>query len=175
MSLDHCVLPFEDESGLYGLLILTQFLHKSPSLRDTGMKCGVEPLISFFASTMSQHLGIMLEQRIEMPHLGMELANLALSQAFFFRELARAMEHQSHGSRWPQDPGETVQSSCVSQEIRELAIRGTSPSHCARLLPNGFARRFRRESEYLGWLVVLSVLQRSLLWLRGQTPLHDLG
>ena len=84
---------------MYGLLILTQFLHKSPSLRDTGMKCGVEPLISFFASTMSQHLGKLLEQRIEMPHLGMELANLALSQAFFFRELARAMEHQSYGSR----------------------------------------------------------------------------
>ncbi len=120
MSLDHCVLPFEDESGLYGLLILTQFLHKSPSLRDTGMKCGVEPLISFFASTMSQHLGILLEQRIEMPHLGMELANLALSQAFFFRELARAMEHQSHGSRWPQ-----VDRWCCMADFSPLVLHTT--------------------------------------------------
>ena len=105
---------------MYGLLILTQFLHKSPSLRDTGMKCGVEPLISFFASTMSQHLGKLLEQGIEMPHLGMELANLAESQAFFFREIARAMEHQSHGSTWRQFDG-----CCCMADFSALVLHTT--------------------------------------------------
>ncbi len=35
---------------------------------------------------------------MKMLHLGMELADLLERSAFFFREVARAMEHQSYGS-----------------------------------------------------------------------------
>src|SRR5690242_21123784 len=98
MALDHSVIPFEDESGLYSLLILTQFLHKSPYLRDTRMKSGMKPLIQFFPSAISQHLGKLLEQRIETMHVRMDLADLPQRHAFFIREVESAAKHQTHCS-----------------------------------------------------------------------------
>ena len=62
------------------------------------MESGVEPLIQFFSPTISQHLGKLLEQHIEMVHVRMDLADLPERHSFFIREVDAVPQHQTHSS-----------------------------------------------------------------------------
>ena len=66
------------------------------------MKGGLEPLVQIFSSTISQQLGKLLEQGIEMLHLGMNLADLLECQPFLIRQIGSTAEHQSDYSAWRQ-------------------------------------------------------------------------
>jgi hypothetical protein len=105
MPFNHSIVPLENQSGLYRLLILAQFLHKSSQFRDARVESSLEPLIQFFPSAISEHLGTLLKQRIEAFQLGMDLANLPKRHAFFFDEVHARTKHQSHGAAWRQFDG----------------------------------------------------------------------
>ncbi|HEY1350719.1 MAG TPA: hypothetical protein VGF67_13940 [Ktedonobacteraceae bacterium] len=87
------------------LLILAPFLDKSASFWHAHMKSGLEPLIEFFPSTIAEHLGKVLKQRIEALHLEVDLANLPKRRGFFFGEVNTRTKHQSHRASWRQFDG----------------------------------------------------------------------
>ncbi len=69
------------------------------------MKSSVKPQVQFFSSALSKHVSKLLEEGIEVLHLGMDLADLPQCHAFFVREIAGASQHQSYGLAWYQFDG----------------------------------------------------------------------
>ena len=69
------------------------------------MESSLKPLIQFLASPIMEHLGKVLEERIEAFHLGMDLANLPKRRLFFFGEVQTRTKHQSYGASWLQFDG----------------------------------------------------------------------
>jgi hypothetical protein len=60
------------------------------------MESGVEPLLRFFPPAISEHLGKLLDLRIEMVQVRMDLANLSERHSFFIREVDGAAQHHTH-------------------------------------------------------------------------------
>jgi hypothetical protein len=65
----------------------------------------MEPLIQFFPSTIWEHLGTLLTQRIKALYMRMELADLLECHTFFMREVDAAAQHHPHSSTWCQFDG----------------------------------------------------------------------
>lgn len=120
MSLDHAIVPCENEASLDRLLILAPCDHEGPSFRDARRKSGVQPLVQRFSPTISEHLSALLEQGIEARHLRMDLTDVLESHALFIRQVKAAAQHQTHGS-----PGGQFDGGCRLADWDALLLHAT--------------------------------------------------
>src|SRR5258708_4779892 len=100
MSLDHAVIPFENQSGLYGSLILTELVHKRTEFGKTAMKSGMHPPLQVLAMARADHLCKLLEQAMGSVDRGMDLTHLPERPLLLFSEILVAVQHQPNRSAW---------------------------------------------------------------------------